>query len=82
MAKVSSLVWGTVFGIAVLVLVFAALDRTASGHDLYGTEAAGHFLITAACGFLAGGGLALILWTRKRQGLPSGPDRSRRGNYS
>jgi hypothetical protein len=77
MEKLLSLVWGTVFGIAVMVLVFAALDRTASGHDLYGTEAAGHFLITAVCGLLAGGGFAFILCRRKRQGLTSGQTRGR-----
>jgi hypothetical protein len=58
MGKVSSLVGGTAFGVAVMVLVFGALDRTASGHDLD----AGHSLITAVCGLLAGAGRAFILW--------------------
>jgi hypothetical protein len=80
MEKLSALVWGTVFGIAVMVVVFAALDPRAGGHDLSGTGAVGHVLITAACGLLAGGALALVLSRRKLQGLPSGRSRGRPGD--
>jgi hypothetical protein len=64
--KLAPLVAGVGAGIAVMVAVFLPLHRTASGHDLYGTEALGHFLLAAAAGLLSGGLVAYLVWARRR----------------